>query len=115
MIRMSLQGRENNGLTPSHGSPPVVEDKIRLLIVDDHPIVRFGLTALLGVQDDIEITGMAQDGREALQLLEKIQVDIILLDLRMPGFSGIQTLEKLQTVTPNARAIVLSSFECDEE
>lgn len=115
MIRMSLQGQENGGLTPSYASPTVVEDKIRLLIVDDHPIVRFGLTALLGVHDDIEITGMAQDGREALQLLGKTLVDIILLDLRMPGFSGIQTLERLQAIAPNARTIVLSSFECDEE
>jgi len=112
---MSLREQENDGLTPSNASPEPIQDKIRLLIVDDHPIVRFGLTALLGVHDDIEIAGMAQGGREALQLLATIAVDIILLDLRMPGFSGIQTLEKLQTAAPNARAIVLSSFECDEE
>ena len=115
MIRMSLRGQENDGLTPSYASPAAVQEKIRLLIVDDHPIVRFGLTALLGVRDDIEIIGMAQGGREALQLLEEIPVDIILLDLRMRGFSGIQTLERLQTVAPNTRSIVLSSFECDEE
>jgi two-component system NarL family response regulator len=115
MIRMSLRAQENDGLTPSYASPAAVQNKIRLLIVDDHPIVRFGLTALLGVQDDIEIAGAAQGGREALQLLENIPVDIILLDLRMPGFSGIQTLEKLQTVAPKVRTIVLSSFECDEE
>jgi DNA-binding NarL/FixJ family response regulator len=112
---MSLRAQENDGLTRSYASPAAVQDKIRLLIVDDHPIVRCGLTALLGIQDDIEIAGMAQGGREALQLLENIPVDIILLDLRMPGFSGIQTLEKLQTIAPNVWAIVLSSFECDEE
>jgi DNA-binding NarL/FixJ family response regulator len=115
MIRMSLRSQENDGRVPNYSPPAAVQDKIRLLIVDDHPIVRFGLTALLGLQDDIEIAGAAEGGREALQLLEKVPADIILLDLRMPGFSGIQTLEKLRTVAPAARAIILSSFECDEE
>jgi DNA-binding NarL/FixJ family response regulator len=110
-----LRCHENNELAPNYASPAPVQNKIRLLIVDDHPIVRFGLTALLSVQDDIEIAGTAEGGREAIRLLEKIAVDIILLDFRMPGFSGIQTLEMLKTVAPNTRAIILSSFECDEE
>jgi DNA-binding NarL/FixJ family response regulator len=112
---MSLRDQKNNELVPTYAPPSTVQDKIRLLIVDDHPIVRFGLTALFGVQDDIEIVGTAEGGREAIQLLKKVPVDIILLDFRMPGFSGIQTLETLQTVAPNARSIILSSFECDEE
>jgi DNA-binding NarL/FixJ family response regulator len=115
MISMSLRGEENYKLPPARASAATAQEKIRLLIVDDHPIVRFGLTALLGVQDDIDIVGSAEGGHEALKLLEKVPVDIILLDLRMPGFSGIQTLERLQTIAPNARAIILSSFECDEE
>lgn len=110
-----LRSHENNDLAPTYVTPAPVQNKIRLLIVDDHPIVRFGLTALLGIQDDIEIAGTAEGGRDAIRLLEKLSVDIILLDFRMPEFSGIQTLEKLQTVAPNARAIILSSFECDEE
>ena len=110
-----LRSHENNELAPNYATPASVQNKIRLLIVDDHPIVRFGLTALLGIQDDIEIAGTAEGGRDAIRLLEKIPIDIILLDFRMPGFSGIQTLEKLQTVAPKTRAIILSSFECDEE
>lgn len=110
-----LRSHENNELAPSYTTPASLQNRIRLLIVDDHPIVRFGLTALLGIEDDIEIAGTAEGGRDAIRLLEKIPVDIILLDFRMPGFSGIQTLEKLQTVAPKARAIILSSFECDEE
>jgi DNA-binding NarL/FixJ family response regulator len=110
-----LRSHENNELAPSYTTPASVQNKIRLLIVDDHPIVRFGLTALLGTQDDIEIAGTEEGGRDAIRLLEKIPVDIILLDFRMPGFSGIQTMEKLQTVAPKTRAIILSSFECDEE
>ena len=115
VIRMSLQGQEDEDLAPSYPSPATAKNKIRLLIVDDHPIVRLGLTALLSLQEDIEISGAAEGGREAIQLLEKISVNIILLDLRMPGFSGIQTLEKLQTIAPKIRTIILSSFECDEE
>ncbi len=113
---MSLRSQENDRLTIiDYAHAAAGASRIRLLIVDDHPIVRFGLTALLGLQDDFEIVGTAEGGREALDLLEKVVVDVILLDLRMPGFSGIQTLEKLQTVAANARAIILSSFECDEE
>jgi DNA-binding NarL/FixJ family response regulator len=114
MIRM-LRSHENNELAASYATTAPMQNKIRLLIVDDHPIVRFGLTALLDIQDDIEIAGTVEGGWDAIRLLEKIQVDLILLDFRMPGFSGIQTLEKLQTVAPNTRAIILSSFECDEE
>ena len=112
---MSFQGQEDESTAQSYTFPATVRNKIRLLIVDDHPIVRFGLTALLSIQDGIEIAGTAEGGREAIQLLKKLPVDIVLLDLRMPGFSGIQTLEKLQTVAPNIRTIILSSFECDEE
>ena len=115
MIRMSLRGQENGGQVPDYQSLAAVQEKIRLVIVDDHPIVRVGLTALLGLQDDIEIAGTAEGGREAIQLLKESPVDVILVDLRMPGFSGIQTLEGIKTVAPDTRSIVLSSFECDEE
>ena len=115
MILMSLRGQEKNGLSQAHAFPGDAQYDIRLLIVDDHPIVRFGLTALLGVQEGIEIVGTAEGGREAIALLQKVTADVVLLDLRMPNFSGIQTLERLRAVAPNARPIILSSFECDEE
>jgi DNA-binding NarL/FixJ family response regulator len=115
MILMSLRGQEKNGLSQAHAFPVGAQYDIRLLIVDDHPIVRFGLTALLGVQEGIEIVGTAEGGREAIALLQKVTADVVLLDLRMPNFSGIQTLERLRAVAPNARPIILSSFECDEE
>ncbi len=112
---MSLHGQDPQNSGPSYASTVNAYDKIRLLIVDDHPIVRFGLTALLSIQDGIEVAGAAEGGRQAIRLLEKVPVDIILLDLRMPGFSGIQTLERLQVVAPSIRTVILSSFECDEE
>ena len=89
--------------------------KIRLLMVDDHPIVRLGFAALLGVHEHLELVAMAGSGREALALLETKLVDIVLVDLRMPGFSGIETLRSIKVVAPQVRSIVLSSFECDEE
>jgi DNA-binding NarL/FixJ family response regulator len=89
--------------------------KIRLLMIDDHPIVRLGLGAFLGLQADIEVVGTAASGIEALSILEKKPVDIVLVDLRMPGFSGIETLQRIREVAPLARSIVLSSFEYNEE
>ncbi len=88
---------------------------IRLMIVDDHPIVRFGLTALLGLQDDIDVVGTAGSGPEAIAFLRQHPVDVLLVDLRMPGCSGIQTLKEVREVAPLTRSIVLSSFEYDEE
>lgn len=90
------------------------EEKIRLLIVDDHPIVRFGLAAFLGMQDDFDVAAVG-GGREALALLKTKPFDIILVDLRMPGLSGIETLQSIRAVAPHTRSVVLSSFEYDEE
>jgi DNA-binding NarL/FixJ family response regulator len=90
-------------------------NQIRLLLVDDHPIVRFGLSAVLGLQEDITVVGMAESGVAALALLSTTPVDVILLDLRMPDLSGVETLKRIKEVAPRARSIILSSFECDEE
>ena len=117
MNRMHMQNETSDTTLGTAGIPiaSVGPDKIRLLIIDDHPIVRFGLTALLSLHDDIEMAGTAESGREALNLLRKTTVDIILVDLRMPGFSGIETLNAIRQIAPAIRCIVLSSFEFDEE
>lgn len=103
--------------TPRPAQPNTVPDsrKIKLLIIDDHPIVRFGLTALLSLHEDIEVVGTAGSGPEALDFLAKHEINIVLVDLRMPGLSGVETLQRMREVAPNARPIVLSSFEFDEE
>lgn len=88
---------------------------IRLLLVDDHPIVRLGLSSLLGLKEDIVVVGTAETGSAALALLRTASVDVILLDLRMPDLSGIDTLKQIREVAPEARTIILSSFEYDEE
>jgi DNA-binding NarL/FixJ family response regulator len=88
---------------------------IRLLIVDDHPIVRFGLGALLGMQEDFTVVGSVGGGREAVEMLHRYAIDVALLDLRMPGLSGIDTLVEIRATGLTVRCIVLSSFEFDEE
>jgi DNA-binding NarL/FixJ family response regulator len=89
--------------------------KIRLLMVDDHPVVRFGLAALLGLQPDFEVVESCADGDSALAVLQTKAVDIVLVDLRMPGLSGIETIRKIRETSPQTRPIILSSFEYDEE
>jgi DNA-binding NarL/FixJ family response regulator len=88
---------------------------IRLLIVDDHPIVRYGLGALLSVQEDITLVGAVASSDEALAVLDSRAVDIALVDLRMSGGSGIDAIKQIRAAHSNVRCIVLSSFEFDEE
>jgi DNA-binding NarL/FixJ family response regulator len=82
---------------------------ISVLIVDDHPVVRRGLRALLDVQDGIEVTGEAGDGAAALALATERAPDVILLDLKLPGMDGIAVLGELRTRNNPARVLVLTS------
>ena len=87
---------------------------IRILIVDDHPVVLAGLVSMLGTQSGIEVVGAAQSGEDALNILARTPTDLVLLDLRMPGMSGIDTLQAFRRAKVSARTIVLTSFETDE-
>ncbi len=88
---------------------------IRILIVDDHPVVLAGLTSMLGTQSGIEVVGSASSGEEAMEMLRVKAADLLLLDLRMPGMSGIDTLHALKRARNCARVIILTSFETDED
>jgi DNA-binding NarL/FixJ family response regulator len=88
---------------------------IRILIVDDHPVVVAGLTSMLGTQAGMEVLGSASSGEEALAFVGGRQVDLILLDLRMPGMNGIDTLHALNRARVNIRTIILTSYETDED
>lgn len=87
---------------------------IRILIVDDHPVVRAGLSSMLATQPGIEVVGSASSGEEALAMVRRDMPDLLLLDLRMPGMSGIDTLLALKEMKASARVIILTSFEMDE-
>ena len=88
---------------------------IRILIVDDHPVVLAGLTSMLGTQAGIEVLGSASSGEEALEMLRVKHADVVLLDLRMPGISGIDTLHALKRAKISVRVIILTSYETDED
>jgi two-component system, NarL family, response regulator len=88
---------------------------IRILIVDDHPVVLAGLTSMLGTQAGMEVVGSASGGEEALEMLRSSSADVLLLDLRMPGMSGIDTLHALRRAKISIRVVVLTSFETDED
>jgi DNA-binding NarL/FixJ family response regulator len=90
-------------------------DKIRILIADDHYIVRLGLVALVSTEPDMEIVAEAADGGEALALFTKHCPDLALLDLRMPVKSGIQAITEIRNRFPAARILVLSAFDGDED
>jgi DNA-binding NarL/FixJ family response regulator len=92
----------------------VEDQKIRLLVADDHPMLREGLVAVLGTQPDFEVVGEAADGSEVVRLVERLQPDVILLDLEMPGTDGVAALEKLQETSTETRAVVFTAYDTDE-
>src|SRR6266508_2083845 len=88
----------------------VMGDRIRVLIVDDHVVVRQGLRTFLEVQDDIEVVGEAGDGASAVEQAEALHPDVILLDLLMPGVDGIEAMRRLRQCGNPARVLVITSF-----
>ncbi|HEX6386439.1 MAG TPA: response regulator transcription factor [Anaerolineae bacterium] len=89
-------------------------EKIRILIADDHPVVRDGLVAILSTQDDFEIVGEAGNGRTTVALAAERKPDVVLLDLEMPEMDGVETLHQLRQATPDVRVIVFTAFDTDE-
>lgn len=87
---------------------------IRILIVDDHPVVRDGLSAMLNTQSDFEVVGEAGDGEEAVRKVADGDPDVLLLDLEMPGVDGIETLLRLKQMNVRARTIVFTVFDTDD-
>jgi NarL family two-component system response regulator LiaR len=90
-------------------------EKISLVIVDDHAIVRQGLRTYLEIQPDIEVVGEASDGREALEVVRDTLPDIVLMDLVMPNVDGVEATRTITLLSPSSRVIVLTSFSEDEK
>jgi DNA-binding NarL/FixJ family response regulator len=88
---------------------------IRILVVDDHPVVRDGLIAMLGTQPDFNVVGMAGTGAEAVQRGLELRPDLVLLDLEMPSGNGVEAIERLRAEGAAARIIVFTAFAHDEQ
>jgi two-component system NarL family response regulator len=88
---------------------------IRILIADDHPVVRDGLAGVIEEQDDMVMVGQAGTGMEALTLYQENRPDVTLMDLRMPGMNGVETIIKMREINPAVRTIILTTYDTDED
>jgi DNA-binding NarL/FixJ family response regulator len=87
---------------------------IRLLLVDDHPVVREGLAAMLATQNDFEVVGEASDGAQAVDMVERLGPDVVLMDLEMPRVDGPEAIRRIRARRPDARVLVLTAYDTDE-
>ena len=108
-----------NLMSASINDIPETEEKkrttVRIVIADDHPIVRDGLKKLLLLEDDFEVVGEAGDGREVIAKVQEVDPDVLLLDLRMPNLDGLAALQALQQTNKRTRVIVLTASEDKNE
>ncbi|MFE6228639.1 MULTISPECIES: response regulator transcription factor [unclassified Streptomyces] len=88
----------------------MADKPIRVLLVDDHQVVRRGLRTFLEVQDDIEVVGEAADGAEGVARAEELRPDVVLMDVKMPGTDGIEALKRLRALANPAKVLVVTSF-----
>lgn len=93
----------------------VSEHPIKVLIVDDHPVVRIGLCTMLESEESIVVSGMAESAREAITEVERVRPDVVLMDLRMPEVDGIDAIAELHRIHPDLRILVLTNYEADED
>jgi DNA-binding NarL/FixJ family response regulator len=90
-------------------------DEIRILIVDDHPVVREGLAGMLAGQPDFAVVGEAKDGAEAVEMDARLRPDVLLMDLRMPGMDGVAAIEVVRGKRPLANILVLTTYDSDAD
>ena len=91
-----------------------MEDTIRVLIADDHPVVREGLMSMLKRQEDFEVVGEAKDGVEAVNKVKELTPDVVLMDLRMPKLDGVEAIHQIKAVRPQTQIIILTTYNDDE-
>jgi DNA-binding NarL/FixJ family response regulator len=90
-------------------------ERIRVLIVDDHPVVRIGLKTMLESEGGIAVAGMAGCAAEAIMEFQRAQPDVVLMDLRMPEVEGVQAILELRRIEPGVRVLVLTNYESEED
>lgn len=90
-------------------------NKIRILTVDDHPILRSGIAAVLAAEDDMAVVAEANDGEQAIEAFRTHRPDVTLMDLQLPGISGIDAIVAIREEFPNARVIVLTTYQGDAQ
>ncbi len=104
-----------NSSQPSPGQPAAPESVIRVLVVDDHTVVRDGLSVILDQEPGLQVVGQAANGREAVELWREHRPDITLMDLQMPLLNGVSAIGEIRSAHPEARIIVLTTFDGDED
>jgi DNA-binding NarL/FixJ family response regulator len=92
-----------------------MNQQTRLMIVDDHPVVRQGLAAMIGIEGDLKIVAEAGSGEDAVALFRHCQPDVTLMDLRLPGISGVEAIAAIRREFPASRFIVLTTYDGDED
>jgi len=89
--------------------------RIRIVVADDHTVVRDGLVAIVKQQRDMEVVADTGDGQQAVELWKELRPDVTLMDLRMPGMDGVSAIDAIRSVDPQARIIILTTFDGDED
>lgn len=90
-----------------------MRDVVSVLIVDDHPLLREGVAAVLEAEPDIQVVGEAADGRDAIEQFQRLRPDVVLMDLQMPGVDGVEAIGAIRALAPEARIIVLTTYAGD--
>jgi DNA-binding NarL/FixJ family response regulator len=106
-----LQAASREGMI----GPMAERARISLMLVDDHAVVRMGLVAMLGLDPDFEVVAEAEDAEQAVTSYREHRPDVMLLDMRMPGDSGVVVVRRIRAEFPDARIIMLTSFDLEEE
>jgi DNA-binding NarL/FixJ family response regulator len=116
-MTISNQSPSNNGKS-SQAKPGNPEGKspglIRIVLADDHTVLRDGLAHLLNTEEDFEVVGVAGDGFEAVKMINELRPDVVLMDLQMPRLSGVEAIRRLQEMHVPSNVIILTTFDTDE-